>query len=106
MDPKRHNKTNWECSTAATCQDWRPIEDGVALFQPQTVTVSRYRYRAANIPSPWPTRHQDSRVAQRHGLVESRMRGDAHVRFGGRDEGTIMPAKASTRLIPTQTRRC
>jgi hypothetical protein len=25
-----------------------------------------------------------SRIAQRHGLVESRMRGDAHVRFGGR----------------------
>jgi hypothetical protein len=29
-----------------------------------------------------------SRIAQRHGLVESRMRGDAHVRFGGRAEET------------------
>jgi hypothetical protein len=31
---------------------------------------------------------KNSRIAQRHGLVESRMRGDAHVRFGGRDEET------------------
>ncbi|HVD18753.1 MAG TPA: group II intron maturase-specific domain-containing protein [Propionibacteriaceae bacterium] len=29
-----------------------------------------------------------NRITQRHGLVESRMRGDAHVRFGGRDEET------------------
>ena len=27
----------------------------IVLFQPQTVTVSRYRYRAANIPTPWAT---------------------------------------------------
>ena len=31
---------------------------------------------------------RNSRLAQRHGRVESRMRGDAHVRFGGRDEET------------------
>jgi RNA-directed DNA polymerase len=35
--------------------NWRPTEDEVVLFQPQTVTVSRYRYRAANIPTPWAT---------------------------------------------------
>jgi hypothetical protein len=27
-------------------------------------------------------------MTYRHGLVESRMRGDAHVRFGGRTEET------------------
>ena len=74
---KRHNKTKWDVLCRRYLQDWRPVEDGVVLFQPQMVTVSRYRYRAAN-----------SRLAQRHGLVESRMRGDAHVRFGGRDEET------------------
>jgi RNA-directed DNA polymerase len=34
---------------------WRPTEDGVTLFRPQTVTVSRYRYRASNVPTPWAT---------------------------------------------------
>jgi RNA-directed DNA polymerase len=53
---KRHNKTKWDVLYRRYLQDWRPVEDGVVLFQPQTVTVSRYRYRAANIPTPWPTR--------------------------------------------------
>jgi RNA-directed DNA polymerase len=53
---KRHNMTKWDVLYRRYLQDWRPVEDGVVLFQPQTVTVSRYRYRAANIPAPWPTR--------------------------------------------------
>jgi len=53
---KRHNMTKWDVLYRRYLQDWRPVEDGVVLFQPQTVTVSRYRYRAANIPTPWPTR--------------------------------------------------
>ena len=32
--------------------------------------------------------HQWARIARGHGLVESRMRGDTHVRFGGRAEET------------------
>ena len=32
-----------------------PTEDGIVLFQPQTVTVTRYRYRAGNIATPWAT---------------------------------------------------
>jgi RNA-directed DNA polymerase len=53
---KRHNKTKWDVLYRRYLLNWRPVEDGVVLFQPQTVTVSRYRYRAANIPTPWPTR--------------------------------------------------
>ena len=53
---KRHNKTKWEVLYRRYFANWRPVEDGVVLFQPQTVTVSRYRYRATNIPTPWPTR--------------------------------------------------
>jgi len=30
-------------------QNWRPVEDGVELFQPQAMTVSRYRYRAPQV---------------------------------------------------------
>jgi RNA-directed DNA polymerase len=53
---KRHNKTKWDVLYRRYFQNWRPVEDGVKLFQPQAMTVSRYRYRAANIRSPWPTR--------------------------------------------------
>jgi RNA-directed DNA polymerase len=35
---------------------WRPIVlDGVELFNISSVTVTRYRWRGTNIPSPWPT---------------------------------------------------
>jgi len=53
---KRHNRAKWDALLRRYLPGWRPVEDGVVLFQPQTVTVSRYRYRAANIPTPWPTR--------------------------------------------------
>ncbi len=50
---KRHNKTKWAVLMRRYLPRWRPTEDEVTLFQPQAVTVSRYRYRAANIPAPW-----------------------------------------------------
>ena len=53
---KRHNKTKWAILLRRYLPRWRPTEDGVTLFQPQAVTVSRYRYRAGNIPAPWASR--------------------------------------------------
>ena len=50
--------------------------------QPLPLPGEQYRYTLADKII------RSSRIAQRHGLVESRMRGDAHVRFGGRDEET------------------
>jgi len=32
---------------------WRPAEDGIELFYPQQVEITRYRWRAANILTPW-----------------------------------------------------
>jgi len=52
---RRYRKTKWAVLLRRFYLNWRPTEDGIVLFQPQTVTVSRYRYRAANIPTPWPT---------------------------------------------------
>ena len=52
---RRYRKTKWAVLFRRFFENWRPTEDGIALFQPQTVTVSRYRYRAANIPTPWAT---------------------------------------------------
>ncbi|HVB01670.1 MAG TPA: group II intron reverse transcriptase/maturase [Acidimicrobiales bacterium] len=34
---------------------WRPTQDEVQLFKPDTVAIVRYRYRANRIPSPWAT---------------------------------------------------
>jgi RNA-directed DNA polymerase len=50
---KRHNRTKWAVLMRRYLPGWRPTEDQVALFDPQSVTVTRYRYRANNIPSPW-----------------------------------------------------
>ena len=37
---------------------WWPKADGVRLFQPATVTIERYRFKGANIPTPWPIQPQ------------------------------------------------
>jgi RNA-directed DNA polymerase len=50
---KRHPRTKMVVLKRRYLPGWRPTEDGVTLFQPQAVTVSRYRYRANNIPTPW-----------------------------------------------------
>jgi RNA-directed DNA polymerase len=52
---RRYRKTKWAVLFRRFFENWRPTEDGIVLFQPQTVTVSRYRYRAANIATPWAT---------------------------------------------------
>jgi RNA-directed DNA polymerase len=46
------HKAKWAVLLRRYLPQWRPSEDGVVLFQPQMVTVSRYRYRAANIATP------------------------------------------------------
>ena len=57
---KRHNKTKWAVLLRRYLPGWRPTEDEVVLFQPQTMTVSRYRYRADNIATPWARRAEGS----------------------------------------------
>ncbi len=34
-------------------QNWRPVEDEVTLYNPAAVAITRYRYRGADITSPW-----------------------------------------------------
>jgi RNA-directed DNA polymerase len=50
---RRYRKTKWNVLLRRYFNGWRPTEDEVTLFQPQSVTVSRYRWRADNIPTPW-----------------------------------------------------
>jgi RNA-directed DNA polymerase len=53
---KRHTRTTWAILGRRYLPGSRPTEDEVTLFQPQAVTVSRYRYRGDRIPSPWASR--------------------------------------------------
>ena len=34
---------------------WWPEQDGVVLFNPAAIAITRYRYRGASIPTPWAT---------------------------------------------------
>ena len=50
---KRHVGKTWKSLDRRYYQGTRPFENGVTLFNPSTTTVSRYRYRAKRIPTPW-----------------------------------------------------
>ena len=86
---RKHPNANWKWLRRRYLrrQVVADATDEVVLFNPSG-DGHRYRYRGTTIPSPWHGKTEDTSHAQRHGLVESRMRGNAHVRFGGRDEET------------------
>jgi len=50
---KRHPHSTWADLRRRYLPGWCPTEGEVTLLNPATVTVSRYRYRGAAIPSPW-----------------------------------------------------
>lgn len=53
---KRHLGLNWEALRRrffTGTPGWRPKENGVDLFHPAKVVVTRYRFRGSKIPSPW-----------------------------------------------------
>ena len=52
---RRHPHRNWKILRRAFLPGWQPTQDGVVMFQPSTVRVSRYRYRGHHIPTPWAT---------------------------------------------------
>jgi RNA-directed DNA polymerase len=50
----KHHHANWKWLRRHYLPRWRPTEGKITLFNPEKVTVSRYRYRGNRIPSPWP----------------------------------------------------
>jgi len=95
---KKHKQPSWKRLKRRELRNGEiTAPSGYALFRPSRVPVERYRYRGGRIPSPWadslpppvdPRRrpYRINRKAAR--IMESRMRGNAHVRFGGRGEET------------------
>ena len=66
---QRHLGLNWTAIRRRFLHGWEIVCDGITLYNPATVAITRYRYRGARIPSPWsPTADTTAR------LVESRMR--------------------------------
>jgi RNA-directed DNA polymerase len=53
---KRHRRINWKQLYRAHLTGRpgnRPAENGIVMFDTTQVAVSRYRWRANNIPTPW-----------------------------------------------------
>jgi RNA-directed DNA polymerase len=51
----KHPRINWKQLRRRYLPGWWPTHDGIALYNIGAVSVRRYRYRAARIPSPWST---------------------------------------------------
>jgi RNA-directed DNA polymerase len=49
----KHRRRNWTWLRRHHLPGWWPTDGEVRLFNPGTVPVTRYRYRANRIPSPW-----------------------------------------------------
>lgn len=73
---RKHPKMNWKTLRQRYLRPagktWA-ADGATTLFDPTTVTVIRYRFRGAQIHTPWDEPPHPA-PAQRHGLVESRMR--------------------------------
>ncbi len=57
---KRHRRLPWKKLRHRYLPGWRPTEEGVVLFDPATVAVTRYRFRGYNIPTPWTSSEQSA----------------------------------------------
>jgi RNA-directed DNA polymerase len=53
---RKHPRSNWKQLRRRYLPGWWPTDGEVALLNPAAVAVTRYRYRAARIPSPWDER--------------------------------------------------
>ena len=54
---RKHPRANWKQLRRRYLPGWWPTEGEVMLLNPAAVEVTRYRYRAARIPSPWERTH-------------------------------------------------
>jgi hypothetical protein len=55
VNERKHRRTNWGALLRRYCDQagW-PRGQDAGMFNPEKVGTTRYRYRGAAIPSPWP----------------------------------------------------
>lgn len=69
---RKHRRSTWKELRRRYCDGgWWPHGQQRVLFDPQTVSTTRYRYRGTVIPSPWPATPEDPHHDALPGLVES-----------------------------------
>ncbi|MEU7588121.1 group II intron maturase-specific domain-containing protein, partial [Micromonospora sp. NPDC049230] len=56
---KRHPGLSWKALRRRFMPGWVPTADGITLFNPASITVSRYRYRG-KIPTRWATHNANT----------------------------------------------
>jgi len=49
----KHRRVTWTWLRRRHLPGWRPTDGTVTLFNPMSIAVTRYRYRGAQIPTPW-----------------------------------------------------
>ncbi|SDY91609.1 RNA-directed DNA polymerase, partial [Modestobacter sp. DSM 44400] len=50
----KHRHSTWKELRRHYCGGrWWPADNGMELFNPATVSTTRYRYRGSKIPAPW-----------------------------------------------------
>jgi RNA-directed DNA polymerase len=49
----KHPKAGWGWLRRRYLPGWRPTDDGMTMFNPTTIPITRYRYRGVHIPTPW-----------------------------------------------------
>jgi RNA-directed DNA polymerase len=59
----KHPRLSWKQLRRRYLPGWWPTDGDVQLVNPGAVVVSRYRYRAARIPSPWTSEQPQRRTA-------------------------------------------
>jgi RNA-directed DNA polymerase len=50
---RKHPKANWRWLRRRYLPGWWPTDEAVTLYNPGAVAITRYRYRARAIPTPW-----------------------------------------------------
>ncbi len=50
---RKHRKASWRWLRSRYLPGWWPTHGATVLFNPGGVSITRYRYRGKNIPTPW-----------------------------------------------------
>ena len=100
---RKHHLTSRKQLRRRFCdRGWRFAHNGVVFTGASSVAVTRYRYRGSEHPDPLDPQPPPA-AEQRARHVESRMRGDTHVRFGG-GHGKRTRGNPDTAPVPDLTR--
>jgi RNA-directed DNA polymerase len=69
---RKHRRSSWKELRRRYCGGgWWPTSQERELFDPEKVRTTRYRYRGATIPPPWPTADRATDHRTLTGLAES-----------------------------------